>query len=128
MTGPEKKPKMKCGHRRQLNGERNVLLALKQRRSKTPRQPSVTLTWVLLDPTVEDAAAELLLHFVVLDIMHETEKSVQFTQSEMQTTFSETADEKKQRHHDEKQVRKQNKELGHSEMVLACSQNSNGSS
>ena len=75
-----------------------------------------------LGPTVADAEAELLAHFGTLDIVLDSAKS------RMQATVSETAMEKKKRYNDEKKVRKQNKKLGHSDMLVACSQNFNGSS
>jgi hypothetical protein len=43
-------------------------------------------------------------------------------------SVSETVVEKKERCACEKKARKQNKKLGHSEMLVACSQNFNGSS
>jgi hypothetical protein len=75
-----------------------------------------------LGPTMEDAEAELLAHFGTLDTTHDA------VQSRMQNTIGETAVEKKERYVDEKKVRKQNKKLGHSEMLVACSQNFNGNS
>jgi exonuclease III len=77
-----------------------------------------------LGPTLADAdaEAELMAHFGTLDIVLDA------AQTSLQTTASETAAENKQRYSDEKKVRKQNKQLGHSDMLVACFQNFNGSS